>query len=151
MYDLLKQVVQDLINDRTEQAEVALHEYIVGKTQQVAGLAEASLTEGIGRKPSAGKSADKFTAADWQHFFKTVDRLSKHELSDVDYVADRIEIAVGNEGGEITKAAALSMAKKIGLTEAKSTHKDGDLVKPHDYSAKDHLQGQGQDLASVEG
>jgi hypothetical protein len=34
MPDLLKSVIQDLINDNPEQAQVSLHEYIVGKTQQ---------------------------------------------------------------------------------------------------------------------
>lgn len=41
MSDILKSVIQDLINDRAEQAQVSIHQYIVGKTQQVAGLAEA--------------------------------------------------------------------------------------------------------------
>lgn len=41
MSDLLKQVIQDLINDRTEQAQVSIHDYIVAKTQEVTGLSEA--------------------------------------------------------------------------------------------------------------
>ena len=41
MSDLLKTVIQDLINDRPEQASAALHTYLVGKTQQVTGLGEA--------------------------------------------------------------------------------------------------------------
>jgi hypothetical protein len=45
MSDLLKQVIQDLINDRTEQAEVSIHDYIVAKTQEVAGLSEAAKKE----------------------------------------------------------------------------------------------------------
>jgi hypothetical protein len=42
MSDLLKQVIQDLINDRAEQAQVSIHDYIVAKTQEVAGLTEAA-------------------------------------------------------------------------------------------------------------
>jgi hypothetical protein len=37
----LKAMLQDLINDRPEQAEVAIHNYIVDKTQALAGLAPA--------------------------------------------------------------------------------------------------------------
>ena len=40
MSDLLKSVIQDLINDRSEQAEVTIHEYFVAKTQEVTGLTE---------------------------------------------------------------------------------------------------------------
>ena len=42
MSDLLKSVIQDLINDRTEQAQVSIHDYIVAKTQQIAGLNEVA-------------------------------------------------------------------------------------------------------------
>lgn len=38
MSDLLKSVIQDLINDRSEQAQVTIHDYIVSKTQEIAGL-----------------------------------------------------------------------------------------------------------------
>ncbi len=61
MSDLLKQVVQDLINDRTEQAEVALHEYIVGKTQQLAGLGqiqEETLAEALSKDTKAWVLSD---------------------------------------------------------------------------------------------
>ena len=34
----LKAMLQDLINDRPEQAEVTIHDYIVAKTQSIAGL-----------------------------------------------------------------------------------------------------------------
>lgn len=37
----LKSMLQDLINDRPEQAEVTIHNYIVAKTQQLAGLNQA--------------------------------------------------------------------------------------------------------------
>ena len=40
MPDLLKSVLQDLINDKPEQAEASLHTYLVQKTQEVAGLTE---------------------------------------------------------------------------------------------------------------
>lgn len=37
----LKSVVQDLIADKREQAEVTIHQYLVAKTQQMSGLASA--------------------------------------------------------------------------------------------------------------
>lgn len=36
----LKSMLQDLINDRPEQATVTIHDYIVAKTQQLAGLGQ---------------------------------------------------------------------------------------------------------------
>ncbi len=39
----LKSMLQDLINDRTEQAEVTIHNYIVSKTQQLAGFAQPAV------------------------------------------------------------------------------------------------------------
>ncbi len=39
--DQLKTMLQDLINDRPEQATVTIHDYIVAKTQQLAGLSQA--------------------------------------------------------------------------------------------------------------
>lgn len=41
MSDLLKTVIQDLINDRTDQAQVSIHEYLVSKMQELSGLSEA--------------------------------------------------------------------------------------------------------------
>jgi len=37
----LKSMLQDLINDRPEQAEVTIHNYIVAKTQELAGFSAA--------------------------------------------------------------------------------------------------------------
>lgn len=43
--EVLKSMLQDLINDRTEQATVTIHDYIVNKTQQLTGLnAEVPVT-----------------------------------------------------------------------------------------------------------
>jgi hypothetical protein len=36
--ELLKSVLQDVINDRMEQAEVTMHNYFVSKTREVTGL-----------------------------------------------------------------------------------------------------------------
>jgi hypothetical protein len=38
----LKAMLQDLINDRPVQAEATIHNYIVAKTQQLAGMAPTS-------------------------------------------------------------------------------------------------------------
>ena len=40
----LKAMLQDLINDRPEQATVTIHDYIVAKTQSLAGLTDAEPT-----------------------------------------------------------------------------------------------------------
>lgn len=37
----IKSVLQDLINDRQEQAAETIHNYLVAKSQQVAGFASA--------------------------------------------------------------------------------------------------------------
>ena len=36
--ETLKAMLQDIINDRTEQAAVTMHDYFVSKTREVAGL-----------------------------------------------------------------------------------------------------------------
>lgn len=41
----LKSMLQDLINDRTEQAEMTIHNYIVSKTQQLAGFAQPPVVD----------------------------------------------------------------------------------------------------------
>ena len=38
--ELLKSVLNDLINDKHEQASVSLHSYLTTKTQEVSGLAQ---------------------------------------------------------------------------------------------------------------
>lgn len=40
MSSLLKSLIQDLINDRHEQAQVAVHEYLVKKVQEMTGMNE---------------------------------------------------------------------------------------------------------------
>lgn len=39
--EALKSMLQDIINDRTEQATVTMHDYFVSKTREVTGLADA--------------------------------------------------------------------------------------------------------------
>ena len=39
--DTLKSMLQDIINDRHDQATVTMHDYFVAKTREVAGLATA--------------------------------------------------------------------------------------------------------------
>lgn len=41
----LKSMLQDLINDRPEQAEVTIHNYIVAKTQQMADDASTDVDD----------------------------------------------------------------------------------------------------------
>lgn len=43
--DLLKSMLQDIINDKMEQASVTMHEYFVAKTREVSGFASPPDTE----------------------------------------------------------------------------------------------------------
>jgi hypothetical protein len=43
--EMLKTVVQDIIHDRMDQAEVSIHQYLVQKTQDVSGLAATPALE----------------------------------------------------------------------------------------------------------
>ena len=38
--ETLKSMLQDIINDRQEQASVTMHDYFVAKTREVTGLAD---------------------------------------------------------------------------------------------------------------
>jgi hypothetical protein len=62
---LLKQVIQDLINDRTEQAQVSIHDYIVAKTQEVAGLSEANFEFKVGQTVKLNKRGDTGEIVGW--------------------------------------------------------------------------------------
>lgn len=50
----LKAVLQDLINDRPEDATETIHDYIVAKTQELAGLTEAAQVKAYKIKLPAG-------------------------------------------------------------------------------------------------
>jgi len=52
--DMLKTVVQDIIHDRMEQAEVSIHQYLVQKTKDVTGSQNVS--------PISDLSAESTTA-----------------------------------------------------------------------------------------
>lgn len=39
--ELLKSMLQDIINDRQDNASVTMHDYFVSKTREVSGLAQA--------------------------------------------------------------------------------------------------------------
>jgi len=41
--DALKSMLQDIINDRHEQATVTMHDYFVAKTREVAGLGQQAV------------------------------------------------------------------------------------------------------------
>ena len=38
--ELLKSMLQDIINDRSDQAKVTMHDYFVSKTREVAGMGQ---------------------------------------------------------------------------------------------------------------
>ncbi len=40
--EMLKGMLQDVINDRMEQASVTMHDYFVAKTREVTGLAQTA-------------------------------------------------------------------------------------------------------------
>lgn len=43
--EALKSMLQDVINDKMEQASVTMHDYFVAKTREVTGLAQQPQTE----------------------------------------------------------------------------------------------------------
>lgn len=43
----LKSMLQDIINDRPEQAAVTIHNYLVAKTQEISGLGTPAQTEDV--------------------------------------------------------------------------------------------------------
>jgi hypothetical protein len=43
--EVLRGMLQDVINDKMDQAAVSMHDYFVGKTRQVAGLAAEETVE----------------------------------------------------------------------------------------------------------
>lgn len=43
--EALKSMLQDVINDKMEQASVTMHDYFVAKTREVTGLAQAPAVE----------------------------------------------------------------------------------------------------------
>jgi len=51
--ELLKGMLQDIINGKEEQAAVSMHDYFVSKTREVAGLAQAASLENEERLNSA--------------------------------------------------------------------------------------------------
>jgi hypothetical protein len=53
--------------------------------------------------------------------------------------------------GKLTFKEFLEYDHEEELTEAKSTHKDGDLVKPHDYSAKITFKGKDKTWPALKG
>lgn len=57
--EVLKSMLQDIINDRQEQAAVTMHDYFVAKTREVTGLAAApEVTEDP--VDDSAESADEF-------------------------------------------------------------------------------------------
>lgn len=43
--DTLKNMLQDIINDRTEQATATMHDYFVAKSREVSGMADEPAQE----------------------------------------------------------------------------------------------------------
>jgi hypothetical protein len=50
----LKTMLQDIINNRSEQAEVTLHDYFIAKTREVAGLAAEETVDDANKDPEPG-------------------------------------------------------------------------------------------------
>jgi hypothetical protein len=53
--ETLKSMLQDIINDRQEQAAVTMHDYFVAKTREVTGLAAPAVSD----EPSADVDPDQ--------------------------------------------------------------------------------------------
>jgi len=52
--EALKTMLQDIINDRTEQAEAVMHDYFVSKTREVAGLSSPVIDDDNDIDPDTG-------------------------------------------------------------------------------------------------
>jgi len=51
--EALRGMLQDVINDRMEQAAVTMHDYFVAKTREVAGLSTAQVEVDAADEPAA--------------------------------------------------------------------------------------------------
>ncbi len=117
MSDLLKQVIQDLINDRTEQAQVSIHDYIVAKTQEVAGLTEA-------------KSSNLFVIVDENQWDEDYENGGGESMLDIyEVTSEELKALKWREGRDGKLCAALEsgkVGKKTG-DQAKVFNNDPDL------------------------
>jgi hypothetical protein len=80
MSNLLVSVIDDLIHDRREQAQVTIHDYILGRMQQLAGLTEAKISPMNFSALKGGETPDEKTKAALQ---KMCDAAEKKMLKDV--------------------------------------------------------------------
>lgn len=62
---------------------------------------------------TSGKRAKRFDVNDWKKFFKQVDKLTPTQMKDVDYLLDRIQVVVDNEGDKISEKDAMNIAKQV--------------------------------------
>lgn len=54
----LKSMLQDIINDKQEQAAVTMHDYFVAKTREVAGFAQSAQAEVVPEDDTTLDSAE---------------------------------------------------------------------------------------------
>lgn len=65
-----------------------------------------------------GKTAEKLSAAEWLQVLRELEDLTDKELSDVQFVTDRIKVISDNEGSELKNAAAMA-AQVVKLAASK--------------------------------
>jgi len=57
--ELLKSMLQDIINDRQENATVTMHDYFVSKTREVSGLAQPEVAPNFGNDDDEDQNNDE--------------------------------------------------------------------------------------------
>lgn len=116
--ELLKTMLQDLINDRPEQAEAAIHSYIVAKTQQVAGFSaeQAEAPEAVTEGEGEGKYGLMLCTGDKEHGW---------------YVSDDTNVSKSHK--KAAKYSSMSKAK----ADAKTNNSQWDLKDGQSFTAKE--------------
>ena len=81
----LKAMLQDLINDRPVQAEATIHNYIVAKTQQLAGMTPAStvIDESVKAKKTP-RPTFKFTTCSYEQFERLCPDSESYDETEID-------------------------------------------------------------------
>jgi hypothetical protein len=100
---------------------------------------EQSLEEGRKAGVLVGKNMKDFSAEDWCEFLKKVEKTTKSEFKDQEYITDRIMTAMQNEGEEVSEPKASAIAKKVCALSAKMN--EDVLEEGQDFTVSYKLRG----------
>lgn len=106
--ETLKAVLQDLINDRAEQASVTMHEYFVAKTQEISGLSEAKEPSAIAQVHALAKAGGLLPTEGVVAAAKATDRLYYVVSKDPDepgqYIVNAFHVSKDGKKGDFAGA-----------------------------------------------